>query len=119
MIKNFEEITKEMTEGEKKLVPVIIKGLSTKTKDNPIHSDEICKRLNEYFKNSNIDIVLSGVRLRKLTNFLRSEGVLPIIATSKCYYCSFDKLEIIKQIESLEDRANSILNSANGLKKFI
>ena len=119
MITNFSEFTFPVTEDEKIILPILIKGLSTKTKDNPIHSDEICKRLNEYFKNSNIDIVLSGVRLRKLTNFLRSEGVLPIIATSKCYYCSFDKLEIIKQIESLEDRANSILNSANGLKKFI
>jgi hypothetical protein len=47
MITNFEEITKEMTEDEKKLVPLIIKGLSTKTKMNPIKGADIVNAINE------------------------------------------------------------------------
>jgi hypothetical protein len=119
MVKNFEEFTYEITDEERIIMPILIKGLSTKTKDNPMYSEEICKRLNEYFKKSNMNITITGARLRKITNFLRSEGVLPIIATSKGYYCSFDKIEIRKQIESLEDRARSIYNSAEGLRKFL
>ncbi|MFY8161624.1 MAG: hypothetical protein ACOVNU_09870 [Candidatus Kapaibacteriota bacterium] len=119
MVKNFEEYTYDVTDEERVIIPILIKGLSTKTKENPIHSDDICKKLNEYFLKSNMNITISGARLRKLTNLLRSKGVLPIIATSKGYYCSFDKLEIRNQIESLEDRARAIYNSAEGLRKFL
>lgn len=120
MVTNFEEYTYNITDEERIIIiPILIKGLSNKTKENPIHSDIICKKLNEYFKINNININISGARLRKLTNFLRSEGKLPVIATSKGYYCSYDKLEIIKQIESLEDRARAIYNSAAGLRKFL
>jgi hypothetical protein len=44
---------------------------------------------------------------------------LPLIATSQGYYVSYDKQEINAQIQSLVERANSILKSAEGLKKFI
>jgi hypothetical protein len=46
-------------------------------------------------------------------------GIMPIIATSQGYYVSHDKQEILDQINSLTQRANSIMNSANGLKNFL
>lgn len=113
MITNFEDITYELTDKELKLVPLIISGLKTKTKDNPIKEPEIVNKMKA------AGYKITGERLRKIVNYVRSNGLLPIIATSKGYYVSYDKEEISKQIKSLHQRANSILSSANGLNKFI
>lgn len=113
MLTNFENITCHLSEDEKELVPIIIQGLSNKTKDNPIKGAEICKKLN------NKGYKITEARLRKITNFIRAESIIPIIATSNGYYCSYDKDEIKKQIQSLIERADAIMVSANGLKHFI
>jgi hypothetical protein len=115
MITNFEIETAPLTEDEKLYIPIIIKGLSTKSKDKAIKSDAIVKALNEKYTYCK----MTGARLRKITNFIRSEGILPIIATSNGYYVSYDEEEIKSQIVSLLDRAQAIINSANGLKKFL
>lgn len=118
MIKNFEEITKEMTEGEKKLVPIIIKGLSTKTKANPITGADIVSAINSQKDKYGIKL-FSEPRLRKIVNFIRTEGILPVMATSNGYYVTKDRAELESQIESLTQRAEAIMSSANGLKKFL
>lgn len=115
MVTNFELETAPLTEDEKRYVPIIIKGLSTKTKDKAIKSDEIVKALNQKYSYCK----MTGARLRKITNFIRSEGILPVIATTNGYYVSYDQEEIKSQIVSLLDRAQAIINSANGLKKFL
>ena len=118
MITNFEEITKVMTEDEKILVPVIIKGLSTKTKDNPIKAADIVNAINENKNRYGIK-VFNEPRLRKIINFIRSEGILPVMGTTNGYYITKDRAELESQIESLTQRAEAIMTSANGLKKFI
>jgi hypothetical protein len=121
MITNFEGITESITDFEKKLIPYIIEGLSKRDKQNPIKAPEIVDRLNKFIKNMYPyeKYTFTESRLRKMCNMIRSNGILPLIATPKGYYTSTDELEIRKQIKSLEDRADAILNSANGLKKFI
>ena len=115
MITGFELRTAPLTDDEKKLVPIIIKGLSQRTrKDLAITGSLICKRINATYGTK-----LSGPRLRKITNFLRSEGILPVIATSNGYYVSYDEKEIRTQIESLSQRRDAIDTAINGLKKFI
>ena len=116
MITNFENETCPLTEEEKNFIPLIIKGLSTKTKQSPIKSDLICEKLNDKY---NFGCKMTGARLRKITNFIRAEGILPIIATLNGYYCSYDKKEIKDQIKSLYERADAIKKSADGLKKFL
>ena len=116
MITNFENETCPLSDDEKQFVKIIIKGLENKTKDNPIKSDEICSKLNEKF---DFGCKMTGARLRKITNFIRSEGILPVIATSNGYYCSYDKKEIEDQIKSLYERAEAIMKSADGLKRFL
>jgi hypothetical protein len=115
MIENFEEITYELTEKEMKILPLLINGFKNYTENNPIKEPEIVKRFNE----RNGDIKLSGVRLRKIVNYIRSNSLLPLIATSKGYYISYDREIILSQIKSLKQRSFSIDNCANGLKKFI
>ena len=119
MITNFEYLTREMTDEEKKLVPILIKGFSTKTKDNPIKAPEIVQSINGKRETLGLKLNFSEVRLRKIVNFIRAEGILPLIATSNGYYCSKDKEEIKNQIESLTQRAEAIMSSANGLNKFL
>ena len=119
MVTNFEFLTREMTDEEKKLVPILIKGFSTKTKDNPIKAPEIVQAINAKRLSFGLKSNFSEVRLRKIVNFIRAEGILPLIATSNGYYCSKDKEEIKSQIESLTQRADAIMSSANGLNKFL
>lgn len=113
MITNFESITPELNEYELSLVGIIISGLKARTAENPIKSDNIVKSMsaNGY--------KISGVRLRKIINFIRTNALLPIIGTSKGYYVSYEKIDIQNQIKSLNERANSIIDCANGLKEFL
>ena len=113
MITNFEYITKDLTEQEKSLVNILIKGFSNHKKENPIKEPEIVNKLEEK------GIKITGARLRKLCNLIRVTGMIPLIATSKGYYVSYDQIEIKKQIKSLEERAASITAAADGLKTFI
>ena len=119
MIQNFEHITEPLTEEEKKLIPILINGFKTKTKENSITGSEVVDSINRKKESLGLTKNFSEPRLRKLTNFIRSAGILPIIATSNGYYVSYDKDEIRLQITSLEERAAAILNSANGLKKYL
>ena len=113
MITNFEEITKDLSQQETKLLNSLIRGFYNHGKGNPITEPEIRKRLAAK------GIKISGARLRKLCNLIRVAGLAPLIATSKGYYVSKDYSEIRKQIKSLEERAAAITAAANGLKVFI
>jgi carbamoylphosphate synthase small subunit len=119
MIKNFENITEPLTDEEHKILPVVINGLKTKSKSNPVKAPAIVKGLNKYCKDHNIKLEISEPRLRKMVNYIRKKGILPVIATSVGYYVSYDKQEIKKQIESIEQRCNAMLASVDGLKSFL
>jgi len=114
MIITFEEYTQELNDNEKKILPLLINGFKNYTINNPIKEPLIVSRFNQRHSN----IKLTGVRLRKLVNYIRVNSLLPLIATSKGYFVSYDKTIINTQIQSLRQRANSINNCANGLQKF-
>jgi hypothetical protein len=113
-ITNFENITQqELTEYELSLIPILIKGFNLHNKENPIKEPEIVKCLREKgFK-------ISGVRLRKCVNHIRSNSLIPLIATHLGYYTSNDQIEIENQIKSLRQRAYSINKCADGLIFFL
>lgn len=121
MVTNFEDITKPLTEDELKLVGLLVTSFQNRSKDNPIKAPEIITKMNVFLTNScpHIKIKLSGPRLRKLCNHIRTNGMLPLIATSNGYYVSFDKKEILSQVQSLRDRADAIFKSSVGLEKFL
>lgn len=119
MITNFEEYTHELTEEEAKLVPLLVNGFKTKSKSNPIKASDIVSAVNSKLSVYGLKKKFSEPRLRKIVNLIRSNGILPLMGTSKGYYVSYDKDEIKGQIESLTQRADAIMTSASGLKKFI
>lgn len=119
MLTNFEDITQELSEDELSIVPVLILGFQNRTKENPIKAPNVVIKVNEYLRANNYKIKLTEPRLRKIVNHIRTNALLPLIATSNGYYVSNDRQEILNQIESLEQKANSIARCALGLKKFI
>lgn len=119
MIKNFENITRELNEDELVLVPLMINGFKKHTIDNPIKSDVVVKKMNDYFQKNGMKMKMTGARLRKIVNYIRSNSLQPLIATSKGYFVSNDVDVILDQILSLNQRANSIKECANGLELLI
>jgi hypothetical protein len=121
MVTNFEDVTKELSDEECKYISILITGFQKRTKDNPIKAPDIIKNINTFVAAQRPDIKkkLSEPRLRKLCNYIRTQGLIPLIATSNGYYVSYDKEEIQNQIQSLNDRANAIIKSSLGLVKFL
>jgi hypothetical protein len=119
MITNFEEITSELNERELKLIPLLISGFKSHGVDDPIKAPEIVKKMNEYLSANNFGLKMTEPRLRKCCNHIRANGMIPLIATSQGYYVSKDPEIIQSQINSLIERANSIMNCAEGLKRFL
>jgi hypothetical protein len=119
MITNFEEITQELNKDELAILHLVIQGFKGYTKDNPIKADLIISRMNEFLSNKNYKIKINGPRLRKFVNHIRTNSLLPLMATSKGYFVTDDKDIILAQITSLMQRANSIEGCAQGLKEFL
>lgn len=121
MITNFEEITEDLTEREIFYLPQVKEILLGVLSDKPIKQ----KLLATAIDNNLLQmlgpgaIMMTPVRLRKYFNYFRTHGLLPIIGTSEGCYITADKLEIEKQIKSLQERANQINRAAEGMKKFI
>lgn len=110
MITNFETITYDLTNKEMAMLPIIIRGLENHVgQDNAITGKDICAKVDG----------LSEPRLRKIVNFIRSNSMLPVIATSKGYYTASNREELLDQIKSLDDRINAICSARDGLMKFI
>lgn len=118
MITGFENITYPLTTEELRLVEIIVKGLKTIGPENPIKEPEICKRINEKKDQYGLSKKLTGARLRKIINHIRTYSLLPVIATSRGYYVSFDVHEIRQQKKSMKERAMRILSAAKGLERF-
>ncbi len=117
MILNFEGFTHPITEEEKDIIIGLVKGLEKRVgKEKAIKGPQIVAGINLKMK---LKKKFTEIRLRKLINLIRSESVLPMMATSKGYYLSYDAKEIKECIISLTDRAEGIMSAANGLYDFI
>jgi len=118
-VTNFENYTHELTDQELEILPIVIHGFRAYKKNNPIKAQLIVTRMNNYLQENGYKIRLNGPRLRKLVNYIRSNSLLPLIATSQGYFTTDCKQTIQEQIKSLQERANSIERCAQGLKEFL
>lgn len=116
MITNFEEITHNLTPAELDLAHKLIPAFKARTKENKISTRELVKKVTEYYQ---LTFKFNDVRLRKIVNYYRSFGILPVCGSSDGYFVSYDVLEMKKTAESLEQRTVSILNSSFGMQKMI
>lgn len=116
MIKGHENVTHELNSEELWLANEIIKFFKTKTKENPVKSITIVTGVNKHYS---LKRRFTDVRLRKIINYYRVNSILPVISNSNGYYVSYDESDIEEMIESLSQRAGSILDCAIGLKRII
>lgn len=109
MIVGFEEETEELTQYELEvLVPIMVKGLSTKIGSKSAITN---KRIREKLSEKDIDV--SDPRIRKVINYIRMNLLVKnLIASSKGYYISTDIKEIEEYRQGLISRANAILKLA-------
>jgi hypothetical protein len=122
MIQNFEEITEDLTEQEIQFIPEMTQYFKI------VLSGGIVQKQSDITEIINMKLVhahgpsvfkITPMRLRKYFNYFRSNGILPIIATSNGCYISYDKEEIEKQILSMKQRARQIERAAIGMGAFL
>jgi hypothetical protein len=112
MIQGFEDITGHLSDEEKSLIHLVIKGLNAhKGEDRAIKTELICFKLCNKYK-----VKISPPRLRKIVNFIRSNSILPVVGTSKGYYVADNKEALKKQIDSLTERMDAIQAARDGLQ---
>lgn len=113
MINSFEEETAPLSDYEQNVIlPFLVDGLSKKIgSDKAVKSDHIIRIAEKR------GITLNGGRLRKVINHIRTKNLVPcLVATSKGYYVETDPKEIEKYIESLQQRADAILEVKRSLE---
>lgn len=115
MITNFEEITKPLTETEKGIMNILVSILEKTNPKNPIKAPQLVSMITYKYNIKKF----GQARLRKIINYIRGNGVLPVIATSKGYYLSYERNIIESEIKSLNERADAIRSASRGLRKFL
>ena len=115
MITNFEEITAPLSKDEKELLLCVYDVIKEINVKNPIKAPQLIQRVKQITGKEKFP----QARLRKIINFIRSNGLLPVIATSNGYYLSYEINEILKEIKSLNERAEAIKYASDGLKIFL
>jgi hypothetical protein len=116
MIVGHENITSELTSEELWLANDMIRFFKNKTKNNPVKSIQIVVGINKHYS---LKKRFTDVRLRKIINYYRVNSILPVISNSNGYYVSYDPDEIEEMVQSLTQRAGSIIDCAFGLKRIL
>lgn len=108
MITNFEEITVELTEEEKKFVPIIIDRFRRKPgREFMVSNPQMIEGLNRSF-----GVKLTEPRIRKIIQYIRINNLLPgLVGVSRGYFYTEDPDEIESWIESMKQRENAIRQS--------
>lgn len=111
---------KPLTNDEKNiLLPKIIMLLKKTNKTNTMYAEDFISIVRNNSEEWGYKSNFSQSRLRKLINHIRLNGILPVISGKHGYYISHEKEEIHAMIKSLEERAESILSGAKGLKNYL
>ena len=110
MLHGFENETKDLTEDELSLVPLLVGTLKYKVGvKNAITNKLLIRFLAAYTGENGKPINISEARIRKIINHIRMHDMIPgLLASSKGYYVSNDPKEIEGYIQSLKGRENAI-----------
>jgi predicted transcriptional regulator len=108
MLKNYENITFELTDQEKQILPQIIKGLNTKKgRKNAITGDKICEAM-----------YISPPRLRKIISYIRVNNLIfGLCSANNGYYIAENLKELEECIISLKQRIYTQVKVLNSLEQ--
>jgi hypothetical protein len=117
-IKKVKPLLKPLTDEERTiLLPLLIKFFNEKTsKSFPVIGDEIIRRFNDKKDQIGFKNAFNNSRFMKLTNYIRSQKLLKLASCSKGYYVSYEPDVLEECALSLENRCQSILAAARGLR---
>lgn len=122
MVTNFEKITEDLTDDEKSIQSFVETALRKCVDEkNAMKGKNLVEIINHRIA-SEYDpkaAKMTEVKLRKFVNYLRSNGFMPICATSKGYFISFENKVLQLQVQSLKERMSAMGSAANGLSKWI
>lgn len=105
-----------LTTEEKDIVlPMLLKALKKGSEEQPLVSDRIVKWFNDNKDQIGMKTNFTAARLRKLTNYCRTNGIAPIIANSRGYYISNKKKDLIELKASLMSRVHSLMAAVKGI----
>ncbi len=119
MIRTFEELTVELNDYERGLVPGFIAGFKTKVGPQNAISN---RKISEAYKEQK----LSGARIRKIIQYIRMnqfaenwfEGRI-LVANSAGYFITHDRQIITNWIDSIEGRINAMRTIQTAAKKYL
>lgn len=104
MLKNFEKITVELTAQEIEYVEFLGQWfMANQGKKNTLKNSDIASLINRMFEKK-----ISEPRVRKVVQFLRTNGLPNLIATSNGYFYSENIEEIESWVISLKQREAAI-----------
>jgi len=105
MIRNFEEITSNISSDEEALVPIIVKRFKDRPgKENIVTNAKMIAGIRNHF-----GVELTEPRIRKIIQFIRLNNILPgLVGTSKGYFYAEAEEDIQDWIESMKQRENII-----------
>lgn len=125
MIKNFEQLTDELSDDERNYIfPRLIRLLSTCIgKEKAVTNSQIIRHFN--INNPSYTegleprkIKTNQARIRHMIHILRVSDTIPLlIATFHGYYISNDHQEVRGYIQSVDDRLRSIYQIRRALKR--
>jgi len=107
-MKNFEELTHELNDDEKRIAVLLCQLFREKPgKKNTFKNHDLRQWLEkEHFE------PISGPRLRKVIQFIRLNGMLiGLIASHSGYWLTEDPEELRSWIESMQERENAVRHS--------
>lgn len=116
MITGFEDITYELTEIEQQvLLPIIIRGLLLKNgKENAVTNKSIVAGMEK------LGYKVTDIRVRKIINYIRVKNLIPgLLASSKGYYISTDRDEVLKYIQSLRERNSQVERVIEVMQQYL
>lgn len=104
-MKNFEEITYQITDEEKRIAEILVQRFKEKTgKSKKVTNNQIVSGLKKQY-----NIETNGARIRKIINYIRNKGLLTgLIATSSGYWTTSDPEELRSWLESMKQREEAI-----------
>ncbi len=105
MIANFEELTYQITDNEKRCAKFIEAVLR---KTNKFYTNKQLRKLIFERSGNDTDFELADSRIRVIMNYLRRTTAPNIIASSNGYKITEDIDELNNYLESLYDRINAI-----------
>lgn len=136
MVTGFEEITKELTIDEFKIVDIVVrvwndkpyaqfdsKGRIINQKESLVKMNKMIMGLNVMFLEKNLKTVkgkplkVNGPRMRKVIHHIRANGlVLGLVADSRGYYKTKDHDVLDRFAKSCRERSNSFLEIERAIR---